>query len=73
MGFLKNTAYVAAGYGLSELLHEGKQEQKEEFPQKSLEDIVDEYAHAHDVWGRDERFYQTLLMIAEKYHDPYAK
>jgi hypothetical protein len=37
-----------------------------------LEDILDEYAHAHDIWGRDERFYRYLKSIIKKYHDPYA-
>jgi len=41
-------------------------------PTKTLEDIIDDYAHAHDIWGRDEHFYQQLLKIIDKYHDPYA-
>lgn len=69
MSFLKNAALVAAGYGLHELM-DGRSE-KNTLPM-TLEDIIDEYAHAHDIWGRDEHFYQQLLEIIEKYHDPYA-
>lgn len=70
MGFWKNAALVATGYGLSELNHRKGKTVTENG--KSLEDIIDEYAHAHDIWGRDEQFYQHLLKIIDKYHDPYA-
>lgn len=69
MSFLKNAALVAAGYGIHELV-DVKNEKNT--PSMTLEDIIDEYAHAHDIWGRDEHFYQQLLKIIEKYHDPYA-
>ena len=70
MGFLKDAALVATGYGLSELNHrKGKMVSENG---KSLEDIIDDYAHAHDIWGRDAHFYQQLLRIIDKYHDPYA-
>lgn len=71
MSFLKNAALVATGYGLSELSHHQKKKKVQE-QHKTLEDIIDEYAHDHDIWGRDEHFYQILLKIADKYHDPYA-
>ena len=71
MGFWKNAALVAAGYGLSELSHGGKEKDDSENKQ-TLEDIILEYAHAHDIWGRDEHFYRTLLKIADQFHDPYA-
>ena len=71
MSFLKNAALVATGYGLSELNHSHRNK-KEQEQHMSLEDIIDDYAHAHDIWGRDEHFYQFLLKIADKYHDPYA-
>lgn len=71
MGFWKNAALVATGYGLSELNHSKRKNTAPE-KMKSLEDIIDDYAHAHDIWGRDEHFYQILLKIADKYHDPYA-
>ena len=69
MGLLRDAAFAAAGYGLHELVNNKK---KEKFvPEKSLADIIDEYAQAHNIWGRDERFYQQLLNIISKYHDPY--
>lgn len=70
MGFFRDAAFAAAGYGLHELMDgDGKQNG---LPNKTLEDIIDDYAHAHDVWGRDERFYRHLKSIIKKYHDPYA-
>ncbi len=75
MGFWRDIAFTAAGYGLHELVN-SKQKEKEaqvpDFPRKTLEDVIDDYAHEHDIWGRDERFYQYLLKIIDKYHDPYA-
>ena len=69
MGFFRDAAFAAAGYGLHELMDDGKQNG---LPNKTLEDIIDDYAHAHDIWGRDERFYRHLKSIIKKYHDPYA-
>lgn len=69
MGFWRDAAFAAAGYGIHELIdHKKKKSQLE----KTLEEIIDDYAHAHDIWGYDERFYQQLLKIIDKYHDPYA-
>ena len=70
MGFWRDAAFTAAGYGLHELVNNKKK--RAIVPAKTLEDIIDDYAHAHDIWGRDEYFYQRLLKIIEKYHDPYA-
>lgn len=72
MGFFNNAAYTAIGYGLHELL-DSKTKKEQIPPHKTLEDIIDDYAHAHDIWGRDEHFYQVLLQIADKFHDPYAR
>ena len=69
MSFLKNAALVAAGYGIHELVD---RKDEKNTSSMTLEDIIDDYAHAHDIWGRDEHFYQQLLRIIEKYHDPYA-
>ena len=69
MSFWRDAAFTAAGYGLHELVD---RKQEKSVPTKTLEDIIDDYAHAHDIWGRDEHFYQQLLKIIDKYHDPYA-
>ena len=69
MSFLKNATLIAAGYGIHELVD---RKDEKNTSSMTLEDIIDEYAHAHDIWGRDEHFYQQLLKIIEKYHDPYA-
>lgn len=69
MGFWRDAAFTAAGYGIHELVDRKKEKSA---PTKTLEDIIDDYAHAHDIWGRDEQFYQQLLKIIDKYHDPYA-
>ena len=69
MGFWRDAAFTAAGYGIHELVDRQKEKSA---PAKTLEDIIDDYAHAHDIWGRDEHFYQQLLKIIDKYHDPYA-
>lgn len=70
MGFMKDTALVAAGYGLSELVNERKNKH-ELHNDESLEDVIDKWAHTHNIWGRDTRFYKQLLAIADKYYDPY--
>lgn len=69
MGFWRDAAFTAAGYVIHELVDRKKEKSA---PTKTLEDIIDDYAHAHDIWGRDEHFYQQLLKIIDKYHDPYA-
>lgn len=69
MSFWRDAAFTVAGYGLHELVDRKKEKS---VPTKTLEDIIDDYAHAHDIWGRDEHFYQQLLKIIDKYHDPYA-
>ena len=38
----------------------------------NLEDLILEYAHRHDIWGRDQNFYNRLIKIAEQFRDPYA-
>ena len=70
MGFWRDVAFTAAGYGIHELVDRKKEQSQ---PKKTLEDVIDDYAHAHDIWGRDEHFYRQLLKIIEKYHDPYDK
>ena len=69
MSFWRDAAFAAAGYGIHELVDSKKEKSA---PSKTLEDIIDDYAHAHDIWGRDEHFYQQLLKIIDKYHNPYA-
>ena len=68
MGFFRDAAFTAAGYGLHELLNGKKEKQVER--KKSLEEVIDDYAHEHEIWGTNELLYQALLKIAEKYHDP---
>lgn len=36
-----------------------------------LSGFIEEYARAHGVYNRDNRFYRELLTVAEQYHDPY--
>ena len=69
MSFWRDAVFTAAGYGIHELVDRKKEKAQ---PEKTLEDIIDDYAHAHNIWGRDEHFYQHLLKIIDKYHDPYA-
>ena len=33
--------------------------------------IIEDYARAHGVCGRDNNFCRELIRIAESYHDPY--
>lgn len=33
--------------------------------------IIEDYARAHGVFGRDNNFCRELIRIAETYHDPY--
>lgn len=57
----------AVGYGLGRG-HEKGQAAKLDQP---LSCFIEEYARAHGVYSRDNRFYRELLQIAEQFHDPY--
>ena len=73
MGFLRDAAFAAIGYGVSELVHDSKSKPGKTAPAASdrIEDIVDDYARRHDVFGYNNDFYRRLMRIAEKYHDVY--
>lgn len=34
--------------------------------------IIEDYARAHGIYGRDNNFCRELIRIAETYHDPYS-
>ena len=36
-----------------------------------LASLIEEYARAHNIFGRDNTFHRELLKIAEYYRDPY--
>ena len=69
MSFLRDIAFAAAGYGASELINSKKDKVQED---KNLEELILDYAHKHDVWGRNQDFYNKLLKIADQFYDPYA-
>ena len=72
MGFLRDVAFTAAGYGISSLIHDRNTNKCSSNGYDNLEDLILDYAHKHDIWGRDENFYQKLIKIADQFHDPYA-
>jgi hypothetical protein len=72
MSFLRDAAFTAVGYGLNSFVHRGERKRCQSNGYDSLEDIILDYAHRHDIWGRDENFYQKLIKIADQFHDPYA-
>lgn len=72
MGFLRDAAFAAAGYGLNSLMHSEERNNTPNY-NDSLKDIIDEYAHRHDIWGYNNDLYHRLLEIAERYHDPYSE
>lgn len=71
MGFFRDLTMGAiggaVGYGLGEK-HERDNAAKLDQP---LSCFIEEYARAHGVYSRDNRFYRELLKIAEQYRDPY--
>ena len=71
MSLLRDAAFAAAGYGLNSLMHSGDKKNTG-YQYDNLEDLILEYAHRHDIWGRDQNFYNRLIKIAEQFRDPYA-
>ena len=58
----------AVGYGLGES-HERKTNLAR--LDQPLSCLIEEYARAHNIFGRDNSFYRELIKIAEYYRDPY--
>ena len=71
MSLLRHAAFAAAGYGLNSLIH-SNDKKNTSYQYDNLEDLILEYAHRHDIWGRDQNFYNRLIKIAEQFRDPYA-
>ena len=61
MGFLHDSALVAAGYCINELVH-GKSSKDD-----NLYKIIDDYARRHGIYYTDEGFYNLLIEIAQRY------
>lgn len=72
MSFLRDAAFAAAGYGLNSLVHSGDRNKCSSKSYDNLEELILDYAHRHDIWGRDQNFYNKLMNIAEQFRDPYA-
>ena len=58
------------GTAVNSLINDKSQNQYSGYD--NLEDLIMDYAHKHDVWGRDQYFYEKLIKIAENFRDPYA-
>ena len=58
----------AVGYGMGTKQEKGKVAKLDQ----PLSSFIEEYARAHGVYNRDNRFYRELLSAAEQYHDPYS-
>ena len=69
MGFLRDAAFTALGYGINSLVHNND---RNSYSSDNLEELILDYAHRHDVYGRDQDFYNKLIKIAEEFRDPYA-
>lgn len=72
MSFLRDAAFTAIGYGLNSLVHSDERKNSSS-KYDNLEDLILDYAHKHDVYGRDQEFYHKLMRIAEQFKDPYAR
>ena len=75
MGLISNLISGAIGYGISEgskshplrdLIDEKINSSK---PEKTLRDIITEYAQAHGIYTNDNHFAHELHLLAEEYED----
>ena len=71
MSFLRDAAFTAIGYGLNSLVHSNERKNSSN-KYDNLEDLILDYAHKHDVYGRDQDFYRKLMRVAEQFKDPYS-
>ena len=72
--FLEDAMCVAAGYAIKGIV-DNRREKNSEIStpiSDNLEDIVHDYAHRHDIWGRDMNMYRRLTELAKEFYDPYA-
>lgn len=72
MGFLRDAAFAAMGYGINSLVHSNERK-NDSRSYDNLEDLILDYAHRHDIYGRDHEFYKKIMAIAEQFRDPYAE
>lgn len=81
MGLFRDAAFAALGYGIagareSNVVKDAINRATEKRglnPDPPLRSIIDDYARAHGVYGRDNHFYKDLLQIAESYRDPFGE
>jgi hypothetical protein len=73
MDFLKDCALVGLGYVASSFVNDRKEKKKyDSISYDNLEDLIVDYAHRHDIYGRDQNFYNAIMRVAEQFRDPYA-
>ncbi|MBO4874137.1 MAG: hypothetical protein J5542_02335 [Bacteroidales bacterium] len=75
MDFLRDLGLMAAGYAISGLSESNAVADlvDSKFGNKSLEEVIDKWAHDHNIYMRNDDLYCELLRIAEKYRDPYVR
>lgn len=71
MGLLRDLTIGAIGGAVGYGIGEKKEREGSAKIDQPLSCFIEEYARAHGVYSRDNRFYRELLHVAEQYHDPY--
>ena len=68
MSLLRDVAFTAIGYGLNSFINDNYNSNCDD-----IEELILDYAHKHDIWGRDQNFYNRLINIAKQFRDPYER